>query len=103
MFTLVDAVTRFCFLDTLVDKSCRSVATALFNFINTFGAPREIISDCGTEFVGKMFKEIVELYGVDQHHVLAYRPSSNGLVESKNKLVINIIRYFVQDDLSAWP
>ena len=102
IFVLIDSLTRFCFLEALVDKSCPAVAKDLYNFINIFSCPQEIISDCGTEFVGKVFQEIVSLYHIKHSRVLAYRPSSNGLVENKNKSVMNILRYFVQDDPRNW-
>ena len=42
-------------------------------------------------------------FGSEHKTVIAYRPSSNGWVESKNKLVVNMLRYFVQDDPANWP
>ena len=103
ILTMVDALTRYCMLETLLDKTSMAVAEAVKRVFCTIGPPKQIISDCGREFIGKVFQDFVGSFGSEHKTVIAYRPSSNGWVESKNKLVVNMLRYFVQDDPANWP
>ena len=102
IFVLCDAFTRFVFVKAMPDKSALSVAKSLYAFIGMFGAPRSIISDNGTEFVNLMFSELVKLLGISHTTILGYRPSSNGLVESKNKIIVSMLRYLAINDPTLW-
>ena len=48
-------------------------------------------------------QELTTFYNVSHTPVKAYRPSANGLVESKNKVIVSILRFLVADDPHNWP
>ena len=79
------------------DKSCRSIGHAFNASVMNYGPPRQIISDNGCEFTGQAFKEVTSYYGSVISTIQAYHPSSNGLVESKNKLIVQILKCIVRD------
>lgn len=46
-----------------------------------FGAPRNVVYDCGRQFTSKLWAKLVSLLGVKLHTTTAYHPQSNGMVE----------------------
>ena len=103
IFVATDALTRYTFTDAMENKTALTVAKSFVKFINTFGCPKELISDQGREFVNQILSEVNRLYGINHNVVNAYRPSANGLVESKNKQIISILRMLVADAPETWP
>ena len=100
---ITDALTRYTFSDVLPDKRALTVAKSFVKFINIFGCPRQLISDQGGEFTNQLLAEVNKMYGIAHNAVTAYRPSANGLVESKNKQIMSILRMLVADSPLDWP
>ena len=100
---ITDALTRYTFTDVLPDKRALTVARSFVKFINSFGCPHELITDQGKEFNNQLLEEVNKLYNISHNYVVAYRPSANGLVESKNKQIINILKMLVADSPLDWP
>ena len=98
----VDSFSRFTYLHAMRDKTSSSVALAIRNFISQCGTPRIFISDNGAEFVNRIVKDLLELLKVDFFQVQFYRPSANGLVESHNKVIGQILRTLVDDEGNGW-
>lgn len=60
-----------------------------------YGVPQIIICDNGTQFVGKVFKNLVEKYNVQKIWLNAkYHPQCN-FVERSNKTVGTAIRSYI--------
>ncbi|XP_064097005.1 uncharacterized protein LOC135208585 [Macrobrachium nipponense] len=87
----------------MIDKSAKEVAKALHSLVNRFGCPRILVSDNGREFVNELIREFTALLQVDHVTIAAYRPSANGLVESHNREVVNILKYLIGDNPTSWP
>ena len=55
------------------------------NIFSRFGTPRVIISDGGSHFCNKLFKGILEKYGVHHNVSTLYNPQTSGQVEVSNR------------------
>ena len=102
IFVACDALTRYTFTDAMPDKTAITVAKSFVKFINTFGCPHQLVTDQGKEFLNNVLSELNKLYNIQHNVVTAYRPSANGLVESKNKQIISILRMLVADAPTDW-
>lgn len=102
ILTIVDAYSRFTWAYALIDKTADSVAAGLKKFVNTFSNPRVIISDNGTEFVNNALSRMFKMQGVTHRTITAYHPAANGLVESKNKMIIQILRALCFSNPDSW-
>ena len=51
------------------------------NILSRFGTPRTIISDGGSHFANKVFKKLMNRYGIKHIMSLAYHPQTNGQAE----------------------
>lgn len=99
---LVDAFTRYTFVYAMLDKSAKSVANAIHYFVMKFGCPGILISDNGREFVNEIIEGLTKLMGIEHFTIQSYRPSANGLVESHNRGIVQLLRLVVGDNPGNW-
>ena len=82
----VDYVSKWVEAIALMINEGKSVTTFLKkNIFSRFGTSRAIISDRGSHFCNKMFKELLEKYGVRHMVATPYHPQTSGHVEVSNK------------------
>jgi hypothetical protein len=71
-----------------------SVAEGFFGYICDTGRVDEIITDSGSEFTAKVFKQLCEWMGVTHLMSLVERHESNGL-EDTNKHILRRLRAYL--------
>jgi hypothetical protein len=82
---------------------CRQVTDSVIikffetNIMSRFGCPRKIITDNAVTFRSKKLVEFCSKYQITWGHSTAYYPQGNGLVESSNKSMVNIIKKMLQE------
>jgi transposase InsO family protein len=91
-FVIVDDFTRYTWVAFLVDKS--DVFATFKTFIkrvqNEFETTiKKVRSDNGSEFKNTRIDGLCDEYGIRHQFLAKYRPQSNGLVERKNKTLID--------------
>ena len=81
----------------------KSIVNFLFEDIFTsFGVPREIVIDQGSQFTSKMVKGLVEDYKIKHRKSTPYHPQANGQVESTNKVIEGILTKTVHLHRRDW-
>ena len=82
----VDYVSKWVEAIALANNKGKSVTTFLKkNIFSRFGTPREIISDGGSHFCNRLFKGLLEKYGVCHNVSTPYHPQTSGQVEVSNR------------------
>ena len=77
----------------LRDHTAPSVSKALYErVIGYFGCPRKILSDRGTEFMGRIWDKLMNLLGVQHVLTSPYYPQGNGIVERSHRTIHNMLR-----------
>ena len=66
------------------------------NILSIFGCPRKIITDNVAVFKSKKMVDFCYKYHITLGHSTAYYPQGNGLAESSNKSLINIIKKLLE-------
>jgi hypothetical protein len=67
-----------------------------------FGTPRMVISDGGSHFIDKTFRNFLQELGA-QHNIAApYHPQTSGQAEMSNKQIKNILQKTVNEMGKAW-
>ena len=66
------------------------------NILSRFGCPHKIITENATIFKSKKMTEFYDKYNIKLGHSTAYYPQGNGLAESSNKSLINIIKKMLE-------
>jgi hypothetical protein len=72
------------------------------NILARFGCPRKIITDNSQAFKSSKLLQFCQNYNIEMGHSTAYYPQGNGLVESSNKNLINIIKKVLSQNKKAW-
>jgi hypothetical protein len=70
------------------------------NILSRFGCPRKIITEIVTAFHSKKIIDFFNQYHIGLGHSTAYYPQGNGLAESSNKTMVNIIKKTLQEILN---
>jgi len=88
-----DYLTKWVEARALPDKSAASVAGFIYeDIICRHGAPKELLSDQGTEFLNQLVQEICRTFEVKRRVTTPYHPQTNGLTERFNRTLINLLR-----------
>eukprot|EP00253_Pinus_taeda_P034450 PITA_34450 len=72
------------------------------NILSRFGCPEKIITDNVASFKSKKIINFCHKYHIALGHSTAYYPQGNGLAESSNKSLINIIKKLLEENKKNW-
>ncbi|KAL0832340.1 hypothetical protein ABMA28_001773 [Loxostege sticticalis] len=88
ILVLIDAYTKYISLYAVKSTKTKATIKVLNNYFSLFGVPCRLISDRGTSFTSKIFKEFVNKLGI--RHVLnaVATPRANGQVERFNRTIL---------------
>ena len=67
------------------------------NILYRFGCPEMIVTDNAAAFKSKKMINFCNKYHITLGHSTAYYPQGNGLAESSNKSLINIIKKLLEE------
>ncbi|KAK7889409.1 hypothetical protein WMY93_024969 [Mugilogobius chulae] len=82
-------------------KTLRRIGSR-FAWPGIVGVAKEILTDCGTNFMSKLLKQVYQLLGVKGIRTTPYHPQTDGLVERYNKTLKHMLRKFVCDTGADW-
>ena len=103
ILTLIDVLTRYGVAVALPNKKADTVARAITEKVfAVYGLTESLISDNGSEVANMILEMALGYLKIKHRKVTAYRPSANGLVESFNKTLMNILRSQVQEQERHW-
>jgi len=71
-------------------------------FVCLHGLPQSLVTDCVTEFLSKVFKEVCQLLKIKQTSTSPYHPQSNGSLERSHRTLAEYLRSFVNKDKQNW-
>eukprot|EP00253_Pinus_taeda_P021749 PITA_21749 len=72
------------------------------NILSRFGCPEKIITDNTAAFKYKKMINFCHKFHITLGHSTAYYPQGNGLAESSNKSLINIIKKLLEENKKNW-
>ena len=72
------------------------------NILSRFGCPQKIITDNAAAFKSKKIIDFCHKYHITLGHSTTYYPQGNGLVETSNKSLVNIIKTLLEDNKKTW-
>ena len=81
LLTAICMATRWPEAIPLKSVTARAVATALLEVFSRTGIPLQIVSDQGTQFVGKVMTQLCSNLHIDKIKTTPYHPEGNGMVE----------------------
>ena len=97
------SLTQWIELVPLRTKSARDVAIALVeNVYFRHGSVGRIVSDKGSEFVNSVHHAVHTLLAQKQTSTTPYNPQANGMVESQNRTIKDMISSYAHDNQRDW-
>ena len=72
------------------------------NILSRFGCPNKLFTDNTTTFKSKRMVDFCHKYQITLGHSTAYYPQGNGLAESSNKTLVNIIKNLLETNKKSW-
>ena len=97
LFVIVNFFTNHVFGYPSATKDAASMASALFQYVCTFGLVDHVRTDPGSEFTNEMMKNLNEYLGLNHQLTLVDRPEANG-VERSNAEVLGFITRICSDE-----
>jgi len=102
VLVVVDVATKFVVLKALKQKTMDTVTRKLWSIFSTFGVPKIIQSDNGTEFVNQFMTASSELMGWSRRVTTPYHPQGNGLAERHVGIMKTILWKVAERDMTHW-
>jgi hypothetical protein len=72
------------------------------NILSRFNYPRKIVSDNAQAFKSMAMISFFQRYNIVLGHSTTYYPQGNGLAESSNKSLVNIIKKVLDENKRSW-
>ncbi|CAI6354249.1 unnamed protein product [Macrosiphum euphorbiae] len=99
ILTLQDELSRYALAIALSSTDAPTVAQAFVEcYVCTYGIPKSILTDCGTNFLSDVFKGMYKLLDVKKIQTTAWHPQGNGFLERSHNTLKAYLRSFVDKD-----
>jgi hypothetical protein len=92
MLVAVDKFTKWVEAAPVTTQDSTAAINSINSIVFLFGVPHIIITDSGTNFTSKEFKNYCESMGIKLKFVSVAHPKTNGQVEKANGLIYNGIK-----------
>ncbi|XP_068240108.1 uncharacterized protein [Palaemon carinicauda] len=102
ILTILCPTTRYPIAIPLGNICARNIVKHLLKVFTTYGFPKEIQSDRGTNFTSDLFNETLREFNVK--HILAspYHPQSQGALERHHQTLKSLLRKFCMETGTDW-
>ncbi|XP_068233540.1 uncharacterized protein [Palaemon carinicauda] len=102
ILTILCPTTRYPIAIPLGNICARNIVKHLLKVFTTYGYPKEIQSDRGTNFTSDLFNETLREFNVK--HILAspYHPQSQGALERHHQTLKSLLRKFCMETGTDW-
>ena len=103
ILTLVDHFSKWGEAIPLSNHTAPVVARALMiHVFCRFGAPRQLLSDRGSEFESELFQRLMEWMGIDKLRTTVFKPSTNGTVERFHRTLNSMLGKVISESQRDW-
>ena len=103
LLTIMCMTTRYVEAIPLRNITTRSVVEAMVKFFTTFGLPREVQTDRGTNFMSGVFAQALKDLGVKHVVSSPYHPQSQGALERFHHTLKEMLRCYCDGEPRDWP
>lgn len=103
ILTFEDDLTKFMDCVAVPDQETRTIAEAFVErIICRFSLPNRLITDRGTNFESKIFRETCKLLKIKKESTTSYHPQSNGSLERSHRPLADYLRIFERKYPDTW-
>jgi len=104
ILVLTDCFIKWACAFALPDAEASTCMRAMYDgFFASFGLPRQIHTDLGKNFEGKLFHELCQLTGIKKTHTTSFHAQSDGQTEKINRTLLQMLRTTADENPFGWP
>ena len=91
-------LTNYLTLTPLKNIASENIIEGLFDYyIHLFGAPRNILTDQGQNFVSDLIQNFENMFRIKHIKTTAYHPQCNGALERAHSTIKNLLKTSIED------
>jgi hypothetical protein len=94
---IIDTCTRTIELKPTRTVDAEEGADALIAWIGRYGAPSEIVTDNGTQYMNKLFEELNNIFQNEHISTIPYSKEENSIVERSNKEIMRHLQAYLYE------
>lgn len=103
VLSIQDQLTKYLILIPMKDQRAESIIDKLIeHFIYTFSAPKQILTDQGSNFVSNLMQGFEEAFQIKHIKTTSFHPQSNGSLERTHATVKDLIRTCIKERQEEW-
>ena len=102
LLTLMCAATRYPEAFPLRTLKAKAVVKALVNFFSTFGLPKNVQTDQGTNFTSKLFARVLSSLSICHRKSSAYHPQSQGALKRFHQTLKSMMKKYCLETGKDW-
>ncbi|KAL2102544.1 hypothetical protein ACEWY4_001712 [Coilia grayii] len=102
LLTIMCSLTRFPEAIPLRKITAPVVVKALLNFFSMFGLPKMVQTDQGTNFMSKVFKQVMQQLAIQHVTSSSYHPQSQGALERFHQTLKNMLKTYCLEFQRDW-
>lgn len=102
LLTIMCTATRFPEAIPLRKITSSAIIKALVKFFTTFGLPRAVQTDQGTDFLSKLFEQVLKTLGITHKVLSVYHPENQGAIERFHQTLKSMLRKYCLNFEREW-
>uniref|UniRef100_A0AAQ4PM80 Gypsy retrotransposon integrase-like protein 1 n=1 Tax=Gasterosteus aculeatus aculeatus TaxID=481459 RepID=A0AAQ4PM80_GASAC len=102
LLTIMCVATRYPEAIPLRSITAKAVVRALIKFFSTFGLPKIVQTDQGTNFLSGIFEQVLTSLSIAHRVSSAYHPESQGALERWHQTFKSVLRKYIMDSGREW-
>ncbi len=104
IYVIIDRLTKLTHIVPTTDKATAPDVAEMFidTVVKHHGLPRNIIPDRDAKFTSKFWEAFCEQVGIQMKMSSAYHPQTDGQTERMNRVIIDMIRHYVDPMHNDW-
>ena len=102
LLTMMCASSRFPEAIPLRNIKSKTIVKALIKVFTTYGLPKSIQTDQGSNFMSGLFQQVMQELGIKKYNSSAYHPESQGALERWHQTLKNMIRTYCHETEKDW-
>lgn len=103
ILTLIDDFSKFAWASAMKYHEANTVSQHFVTqFICLHGQPKYLMTDCDTEFLSKVFKEVCKLLKITKTSTTPYHPQSSGSLELSHRTLGEYLSDYANNNPQNW-
>jgi transposase InsO family protein len=102
IFIAVDKFTKWIEVKPAASITAAKAVQFIKKIMYIFGVPNNIITNNGTQFTAREFKDFCVESGIKVNHASVYHPQSNGQVERSNVMILQGLKSRIFDKIKPY-